>query len=79
MRSYSLTKHPPTPACKGSTSEVEKRGVRTYCRKSDVYSGHILKSIGHSSCVRVSFAHYNSIDEVKVFLRKFSDVLKDAH
>ena len=58
---------------------LEKRGIRTYCRKSDVYSGHILKSIGQSSCVRVSFAHYNSIEEVKVFLSKFSEILKEAY
>ena len=56
-----------------------ERGMDLTTVKNAIYSGHILKSIGHSSCVRVSFAHYNSIDEVKVFLRKFSDVLKDAH
>ncbi|MEM6619129.1 MAG: aminotransferase class V-fold PLP-dependent enzyme [Pseudomonadota bacterium] len=44
------------------------RGIRTHVRKADHYSGNILGPLGLETCVRVSMAHYNTLDEVRDFL-----------
>lgn len=54
--------------------ELGKRGIRVHTRKADHYSGNILKPLGYDSCVRVSFSHYNSLEEVGRFLVALSDV-----
>ncbi|MCT4555418.1 MAG: aminotransferase class V-fold PLP-dependent enzyme [Pelagimonas sp.] len=43
-------------------------GIRTHIRKNDHYSGNVLGPLGQSDCIRVSMAHYNSLDEVRSFL-----------
>lgn len=58
---------------KGTESEalvsfLNARGVRTHTRKADHYSGNVLAPLGLSSCVRVSYSHYNSLAEVAQFL-----------
>lgn len=47
---------------------LNSRGVRTHTRKDDHYSGNVLKPLGLRACVRVSFSHYNSEQEVSQFL-----------
>lgn len=47
---------------------LEACGVRVHIRKADHYSGNILAPLGQPDCVRVSLAHYNSVDEVARFL-----------
>ncbi|KAA9009940.1 aminotransferase class V-fold PLP-dependent enzyme [Histidinibacterium aquaticum] len=49
-------------------SALNAEGVRTHTRKADHYSGNILDPLGQSSCVRVSFCHYNTVAEVSRFL-----------
>ncbi len=47
---------------------LNQNGVRTHVRKADHYSGNVLKPLGRPDCVRISFCHYNSRDEVKKLL-----------
>ncbi|MCM2562274.1 aminotransferase class V-fold PLP-dependent enzyme [Lutimaribacter sp. EGI FJ00015] len=53
---------------------LEARGVRVHIRKADHYSGNILDPLCQSDCVRVSLAHYNSLDEVAQFLDAMQDI-----
>ena len=50
------------------------RGIRVHTRKADHYSGNVLRPLGMEDCVRVSFSHYNTIDEVARFL----DAMREA-
>ena len=43
-------------------------GIVVHDRQRDAYSGHTLAAMGVTSCIRVSLAHYNTIDEVDAFL-----------
>ena len=47
----------------------ESNGVRLHDRISDAYSKHTLNALGVEECIRVSLCHYNTVDEVTVFLR----------
>ncbi|MFZ7093101.1 aminotransferase class V-fold PLP-dependent enzyme [Primorskyibacter sp. 2E233] len=49
-------------------------GIRTHIRKSDHYSGNILGPLGQADCIRVSLAHYNTLDEVRAFLAVVKDL-----
>ncbi len=49
--------------------------IRTHVRKSDHYSSNILEPLGLDACVRVSMCHYNSIDEVRAFLRSMQRIV----
>jgi cysteine desulfurase/selenocysteine lyase len=54
-----------------SVDVVEKlngQGIRTHLRKADHYSGNVLDPLGLDSCIRVSFCHYNSMDEIRQLL-----------
>ncbi len=53
---------------------LEARGLRVHIRKADHYSGNILDPLGRPDCVRVSLAHYNSLDEVAQFLDAMQDI-----
>ena len=58
---------------KGMTAEqvvssLRKKGIRVHARKSDHYSGNILRPLNLESCTRVSMCHYNNIEEVSEFL-----------
>lgn len=64
---------------KGRNSEdvvnfLNNRGVRTHTRKDDHYSGNVLKPLGLSSCIRVSYSHYNSEQEVAQFLTAINEL-----
>lgn len=54
---------------------LNARGIRTHMRKADHYSGNILTPLGQADCVRVSLAHYNSLDEVRAFLTAMREIL----
>ncbi len=48
---------------------LSEHGIRVHIRKNDHFSGNILTPLNLESCVRVSICHYNTVDEVKHFLR----------
>nr|WP_158651821.1 aminotransferase class V-fold PLP-dependent enzyme [Marinobacterium profundum] len=52
------------------------RGIRIHTRSSDIYSGNILRPLGIESVARVSFAHYNTEEEVRTFLENLLEILK---
>lgn len=54
----------------------EANGVRLHNRVSDAYSKHTLSGAGIEECVRVSLCHYNTIDEVNVFLKLLNNYVK---
>lgn len=60
-------------ASEGIVAFLNRHGIRTHTRKADHYSGNILVPLGLASCVRVSFCHYNTEDEVKQFLAAMCD------
>jgi cysteine desulfurase/selenocysteine lyase len=47
---------------------LNAEGIRTHTRKADHYSGNILTPLGVENCVRVSFCHYNTTQEIARFL-----------
>ncbi|HEX7110310.1 MAG TPA: aminotransferase class V-fold PLP-dependent enzyme [Aestuariivirga sp.] len=54
-------------------SFLNARGVRTHARMDDHYSGNVLRPLGLKSCVRVSFSHYNTEQEVAQFLTAMNE------
>ena len=58
--------------------QLGDRGVRVHTRKNDYFSANILDPLGLETCVRVSLAHYNSADEVAVFLRAMEGITAAA-
>jgi cysteine desulfurase / selenocysteine lyase len=54
--------------------EFAKRGIRVHARISDAYSGHILQALGIEDCLRVSMCHYNSPNEVRLFLKHLAEI-----
>lgn len=56
-------------------SALSDKGIRVHVRKNDHYSGNILIPLGQPSCVRVSLCHYNTADEVRVFLKAMREIL----
>lgn len=59
-------------------SQLNARGIRTHTRKDDHYSGNVLKPLGEKACVRVSFSHYNTAQEVSQFLAAMNDITQSA-
>ncbi len=57
---------------------LRDRGVRVHIRKADHYSGNILEPLGRPDCVRVSLCHYNSMDEVRVFLAAMHQIVGET-
>lgn len=53
---------------------LNRRGIRTHTRKDDHYSGNVLKPLNLPSCVRVSFSHYNTLQEVSQFLTAMAEI-----
>ncbi|MHB9071074.1 MAG: aminotransferase class V-fold PLP-dependent enzyme [Sedimentisphaerales bacterium] len=47
----------------------EKNGIRLHNRVSDAYSKHTLDALGEKECVRVSLCHYNTVEEINLFLK----------
>ncbi|MEL7100629.1 MAG: aminotransferase class V-fold PLP-dependent enzyme [Pseudomonadota bacterium] len=54
---------------------LNAQGIRTHVRKADHYSGNILNPLGQASCVRVSFCHYNSTEEVRALLTAMQGIV----
>ncbi|TCP60878.1 selenocysteine lyase/cysteine desulfurase [Rhodovulum bhavnagarense] len=50
-------------------------GIRTHTRKADHYSGNILTPLGMEAAVRVSLCHYNTEQEVALFLAAMHDIV----
>jgi selenocysteine lyase/cysteine desulfurase len=68
-------------AIAGQLSEVvvaylNRRGVRTHTRKADHYSGNVLEPLGLADCVRVSFSHYNTEQDVAQFLTALNEFVE---
>ena len=57
-------------------SALNDRGIRTHIRKADHYSGNILDPLGQADCIRVSTCHYNTIEEVSVFLTAMREIIE---
>lgn len=55
--------------------KLNEGGVRTHVRKNDYFSGNILTPLGMDTCIRVSMCHYNSTDEVKLFLQLIESII----
>ena len=55
-------------------SELNDRGIRTHVRKADYFSGNILDPLGMESCIRTSFCHYNSKDEIVALLKALAEI-----
>ena len=58
-------------------SGLNDRGIRTHLRKADYFSGNILDPLGMESCIRTSFCHYNSKDEIVALLKALSEITQD--
>ena len=57
---------------------LNARGIRTHVRKDDHYCGNVLRPLGLKSCVRVSFSHYNTEQEVAQFLTAMNEAASVA-
>ncbi|NIA06095.1 MAG: aminotransferase class V-fold PLP-dependent enzyme [Actinobacteria bacterium] len=44
-------------------------GIIVHDRQSDAYTRHTLEAMRLDQCVRVSLAHYNTVEEVDTFLK----------
>jgi selenocysteine lyase/cysteine desulfurase len=55
-------------------SALNTAGIRTHTRKADHYSGNVLTPLGQADCIRVSMAHYNSAEEVRLFLTAMQQI-----
>ena len=53
---------------------LNARGIRTHTRKADHYSGNILIPLGQPDCVRISFCHYNTEEEVARLLDAMAEI-----
>ncbi|MDZ4818774.1 MAG: aminotransferase class V-fold PLP-dependent enzyme [Planctomycetota bacterium] len=50
------------------------RGIFVHVRRHDAYSGQLLDALHAPDCVRASFAHYNSPDEVDSLLEALMEI-----
>lgn len=55
-------------------SRLSENGIRAHVRKPDHYSGNILRPLKMDGCVRISYAHYNSVDEVARLLAVINEI-----
>lgn len=55
--------------------KLSSKGIRVHARKNDNYSGAILEPLNLESCIRVSLAHYNSLEEVAKFLEAMTEII----
>lgn len=56
-------------------AELGKDTIRIHARVDDAYSGNILRPLNLTSVSRVSLGHYNSAQEIEVFLRSMARFL----
>lgn len=54
-------------------THLNAAGIRTHIRLNDHYCGNVLGPLGLDACVRISFSHYNSLDEVAQFLEAMNE------
>jgi selenocysteine lyase/cysteine desulfurase len=47
---------------------LNQQGIRTHTRKADHYSGNVLAPLGLPDCIRISFCHYNTEQEISRLL-----------
>ncbi len=64
----------PGRASRDLVAALRARGIRAHTRADDAYSGHILRPLGLTDCVRVSPGHYNTSDEVRQFLAALAEL-----
>ena len=53
---------------------LQRHGVVVHDRRHDVYNGHVLDALEAPDCVRVSLAHYNTIQDCDALLAGLRDV-----
>ncbi len=53
---------------------LREQGIRVHTRKADHYSGNVLEPLGLPSAVRVSLCHYNTREEVALFLAAMAEI-----
>ncbi len=56
-------------------SALRKKGIRVHARKNDHFSGNILNPLKLEDCVRVSMCHYNTEEEVALFLNAMQSIV----
>ena len=56
-------------------AELATDNIRIHARVDDAYSGNILRPLNLTSVSRVSLGHYNSQEEIEMFLRSMARVL----
>jgi cysteine desulfurase/selenocysteine lyase len=64
-----------TTPCADVVSQLNAAGVRTHVRKNDYFSGNILEPLHRPTCVRVSMCHYNTRQEVLLFLQVMESII----
>ena len=68
-------RHKETDRIGALVTELRKRGIRTHTRKADHYSGNVLTPLGLDAAIRVSFCHYNSMEEITAFLAAMQEIV----
>ena len=57
---------------------LNQQGIRTHTRKADHYSGNVLTPLGLPDCIRISFCHYNTEQEIARMLAAVKELGKDG-
>jgi len=53
---------------------LNDKGIRTHLRKADYFSGSVLEPLNLDSCIRTSFCHYNSKEEILALLDALAEI-----
>lgn len=57
---------------------LNAQGIRTHVRKADHYSGNVLTPLGLPDCIRISFCHYNTEQEIARLLAAVKELGQDS-
>ncbi|WP_171235785.1 aminotransferase class V-fold PLP-dependent enzyme [Ruegeria sp. HKCCA6837] len=57
---------------------LNAKGIRTHVRKADHYSGNVLNPLGLPDCIRISFCHYNTEQEIARLLAAVKEMGQDG-
>ncbi|WP_298853152.1 aminotransferase class V-fold PLP-dependent enzyme [uncultured Ruegeria sp.] len=57
---------------------LNQQGIRTHTRKADHYSGNVLDPLGLLDCIRISFCHYNTEQEIARLLAAIKELGKEC-
>ncbi|MBO9446682.1 aminotransferase class V-fold PLP-dependent enzyme [Ruegeria sp. R14_0] len=57
---------------------LNAQGIRTHVRKADHYSGNVLTPLGLPDCIRISFCHYNTEQEIARLLAAVKELGQDG-